>query len=106
MAMQIDRALTHVPPSSERVVTEHQQCSINREFRVCLNTLPAGTFGDGRIVIVTCDKMLAPVQHFQQACYPLCWLTNGEIAQVPNFVLWFDYCVPPISRLHPLKAAL
>ena len=62
VTMQIDRALTHVPPSSERIVTEHKQRSIDREFRIWLNTLPHDTFGDGHIIVVTSDKMLAAIQ--------------------------------------------
>ena len=72
MAMQVDRALTHVPPSSKRVVTEHKKRSTDRQFRVWLDTLPPDTFSDGRIVVVTSDKMLAPVQHLQQRRYAFC----------------------------------
>jgi hypothetical protein len=104
MAMQVDRALTHVPPSTKRVVTEHKQRFIDRQFRIWLDTLPLDTFGHCHIVVVTSNKMLAPVQYLQQRRYALYWLANGEITQVPDFVFWFDHFIPTIYQ-HPIHLA-
>jgi hypothetical protein len=98
MAMQVDRPPGHVPPSAERVVAKHKPRSINGDFGIWLNALPAIALGDSRIVVVADHEMLAPIQHLQQECYTLCWLSNGEIAQMPNFISWFDHSVPPIDQ--------
>ena len=98
MAMQVDRPPAHVPPSAERVVAKHKPRFINSDFCIWLDALPAIAPSDSRIVVVTGYEMLAPIQHLQQAFYTLCWLSNCEIAQMPNFISRFDHGVPPIDQ--------
>ena len=44
-------------------MAEHQSRPINGDFRIWLNALPAIAFGDGRIVVVARDEVLAAIQY-------------------------------------------
>ena len=101
MAMQVDRALTHVMPRSERVVAQHQPRAIDGDFRIRLHALPAVAVRDGRIVVVAGDEVLLTVQHPQQSSNTLWGLANSKVARVPNLVTGSDHGVPAIDH-HPI----
>jgi hypothetical protein len=101
VAVKVDRAPTHVPPSSKRVVAEHQPRSIDGDFRIRLHALPGIVGRDGRIVVVAGDEVLLAVQHPQQSRNALWRLANGKVSQVPKFVANPDHGVPAIDH-HPI----
>ena len=68
-------------------MTENKPRSVDGEFRVRLNTFPAGTLSDGGIVVVARDKMLLAMQFAQQGTHTVPRLANGEVAQMPNLIV-------------------
>jgi hypothetical protein len=62
VAMKVDRALPHVSPSSERVVTQHEPHASDNDLRIRLDALPSATLVDSGIVVVADQQMLLATQ--------------------------------------------
>jgi hypothetical protein len=71
VTMQVDPAPVHVAPRPERVVAQHDTCSIDGHFRVGLDALPTIAAGDRCVVFVAGDEMFAIMQHPQQGRHAL-----------------------------------
>ena len=63
------------------------------------NTRPAVASYDGFIVIVAGDEVFSAMQSTQQGSDVFWRLANGEVAQVPNFILASNRLVPPVYHL-------
>jgi len=110
MAMKIDRSLVHPSPRAEGIVAKDDKNFGDRELGVELNARPFSTLRDHSIVVVSHDEVFSASQGMKETCDALRRLPNGEVTEVPHFVLIANNRVPAgdhllVHLLHRRKGA-
>src|SRR6266849_7248965 len=96
MAVQVDPALPHAAPGTERVMAEHQRYSFRRDLSVGLHAFPTLQLRRRRRIVVAGQEVLAAVKPTEEISNHFWSLANGEIAEMPNVVIRRDRLVPAL----------
>ena len=96
--VQIDPAPAYAVPGAEWVVAEREVAVVHRELDVMLQAGPSRRIERRQAVIVADDQVLSAVQAREDLGDPLRRGAEGEVAEMPDFVVRADRLVPACDQ--------